>query len=109
MTGGKISSVAGPMFKKVSLELGGKNAGIVFPEADIDAAVAGLTRAAFTNQGEVCLACSRVFVHEDVFETFLEKFVQRVKDTIQVRMSLRVVRCTLQHTEHTVSTKHARC
>jgi len=75
VTGSAIASVAAPLFKKVALEMGGKNPNIVFADADLDHAVATSLKAAFTNQGEICLAGSRLFVEERIFETFVERFV----------------------------------
>ena len=57
----------------ISLELGGKNAAIVFEDARLDQAIPTLIRAGFVNQGEVCLCTSRIFVHENIYEQFLEK------------------------------------
>lgn len=77
-TGATIASTAGPLFKKVSLELGGKNATIVCGDADFDTAVSESVRAAFTNQGQVCLCGSRVFVERGLYDRFTEAFVDRV-------------------------------
>ena len=63
------------MFKKVSLELGGKNPNIVFADADMNAAIAGSLRSSFANQGQVCLCGSRVFVERAAYPEFVEKFV----------------------------------
>ena len=54
-TGEKVASSAAPMFKKVSLELGGKNSSIVFADCDMEGTVAGVVRSGFLNQGQVCL------------------------------------------------------
>ena len=70
------------MFKKLSLELGGKNATIVFADADLDEAVAGAVRAGFSNQGEICLCGSRVFVQRELFDRFREAFVARVSSLV---------------------------
>lgn len=78
-TGAKVAAAAAPRFKKLSLELGGKNATLVFADADLDQAVEGAVRAGFTNQGQVCLCGSRVLVERSVFERFTEGFVARVK------------------------------
>ncbi len=75
-TGASIAQTAAPLFKKVALELGGKNPNLVFADADLDAAVATSLRAAFTNQGEICLAGSRLYVEEPVFETFTARLVE---------------------------------
>jgi aminomuconate-semialdehyde/2-hydroxymuconate-6-semialdehyde dehydrogenase len=74
-----IAREAGERLKRVSLELGGKNPMIIFEDADIDDAIATLTRAAFTNQGQVCLCASRVLIHRKVFD--------RVRDGIVARAS----------------------
>lgn len=74
-TGRTIASVAGPMFKKLSLELGGKNATVVFDDVNMDAVVPQTVRAAFTNQGQVCLCGSRVFVARKIFDEFCRLFV----------------------------------
>jgi aminomuconate-semialdehyde/2-hydroxymuconate-6-semialdehyde dehydrogenase len=63
----------------VSLELGGKSANIVFEDADLDEAVAGSIEAIYRNQGEICLAGSRLLVQESIYDLFLEKFVNAVK------------------------------
>jgi aminomuconate-semialdehyde/2-hydroxymuconate-6-semialdehyde dehydrogenase len=74
-TGAAIATGAAPLFKKVSLELGGKNPNIVFADADLDDAVATGLRAAFSNQGEICLSGSRLYVEAPVFDAFVERFV----------------------------------
>lgn len=74
-----IAKTAARYAKKVSLELGGKNANIVFADADLDKAVATSVRAAFANQGEICLCGSRLFVHEAIFDEFVERYVSAVR------------------------------
>jgi len=78
-TGKHIASVAAPMFKKLSLELGGKNPTIVFEDADFEQAVSTAVRAAFTNQGQICLCGSRIFVQKSIFESFKNAFVAQTK------------------------------
>lgn len=78
-TGAKVAAVAAPKFKKLSLELGGKNATLVFADADFDAAVEGAVKAGFTNQGQVCLCGSRVLVERAIYDRFADAFVARVK------------------------------
>ena len=78
-TGKAISSVAAPMFKKMSLELGGKNPSIVFADANFDEAVNGTVRAAFTNQGQICLCGSRILVERSIYDQFVTAFVEKVK------------------------------
>jgi aminomuconate-semialdehyde/2-hydroxymuconate-6-semialdehyde dehydrogenase len=70
-----IAASAGPMFKRLSLELGGKNASIVFADADLDRAAAECARAAFLNQGQICLCGSRILVERAIYEPFLERVV----------------------------------
>lgn len=78
VTGAKVAAAAAPSFKKLSLELGGKNATVVFADADFDAAVAGAARAAFANQGEICLCGSRILVERGLHDRFVEALVARV-------------------------------
>jgi len=78
-TGARIMQVAGPMFKRVALELGGKNPTVVFGDADFDAAVAGAVRAGFQNQGQICLCGSRVLVERGTYARFRDAFVERVR------------------------------
>lgn len=78
VTGRALMADAAPRTKKLSLELGGKNANIVFADADFDKAVSTSVRAAFTNQGEVCLCGSRLFVERSIYDRFLAAFCQAV-------------------------------
>jgi aminomuconate-semialdehyde/2-hydroxymuconate-6-semialdehyde dehydrogenase len=78
-TGEKIATVAAPMFKKMSLELGGKNPNIVFEDADFDKSVDMAVKAAFSNQGQICLCGSRLFVQDSIYEKFRDAFVAKVK------------------------------
>ena len=77
-TGKHIASVAAPMFKKLSLELGGKNPNIIFDDCDLDKAVKTTVNATFLNQGEICLCGSRIFVHEKIYSEFKTKFLVEV-------------------------------
>ena len=77
-TGKIVAATASPMFKKISLELGGKNATIICADADIDMAVSGAVKAAFTNSGQICLCGSRILVDEKIYEKFLERFSKKV-------------------------------
>ena len=70
-TGSAIMKAAAPTVKALSFELGGKNAAVVFADADLDAAVTGLARAAFLNTGQVCLAPERIYVERPVFDRFV--------------------------------------
>ena len=77
-TGALVAKATAPLFKKVSLELGGKNSTIIFGDYDLDKAVAAAVRAGFTNNGQVCLCGSRVLVHKSLYPTFLPAFVAAV-------------------------------
>ncbi len=77
-TGKAIASIAAPMFKKYSLELGGKNPAIVLADCEFETTVKEMVRATFSNQGEICLCASRVFVDEKIFDRFQEAFVKEV-------------------------------
>ena len=79
VTGKHIATITAPMFKKVSLELGGKNPNIIFADADFDKAVSVAARAAFTNQGQICLCGSRLFVQEDIYEKFKIALIEKTK------------------------------
>ena len=78
-TGARIASVAAPMFKKLSLELGGKNAVLVFADCDFERMLSETVRSSFSNQGQICLCGSRILVERSIYERFREAFVQRVK------------------------------
>ena len=81
-TGGTATAIhiqndAAPHFKKLSLELGGKNPALIFDDADLDACIPTAVRSAFANQGEICLCASRIFVQRGIYDAFLEGFVKR--------------------------------
>jgi aminomuconate-semialdehyde/2-hydroxymuconate-6-semialdehyde dehydrogenase len=78
-TGAEISRVAAPMFKKLSLELGGKNPNIIFADCDFEKAVKTSVLSSFSNQGEICLCGSRMFVEQSIYEKFKSAFVEQVK------------------------------
>ena len=77
VTGRKVAETCAPMFKKVSLELGGKNPNIIFADADLDAAISGSLRSSFANQGQVCLCGSRVFVERSTYKNFVDRFIEK--------------------------------
>jgi aminomuconate-semialdehyde/2-hydroxymuconate-6-semialdehyde dehydrogenase len=77
VTGRKVAETCAPLFKKVSLELGGKNPNIIFADADLDAAIAGSVRSSFANQGQVCLCGSRVFVERSAYADFVNRFLDQ--------------------------------
>jgi aminomuconate-semialdehyde/2-hydroxymuconate-6-semialdehyde dehydrogenase len=78
-TGKKIAATAAPMFKKLSLELGGKNPNIIFADCDFEQAVSTSIHSSFSNQGEICLCGSRIFVERSLYEKFTDEFVKRTK------------------------------
>jgi len=78
-TGADISRIAAPMFKKLSLELGGKNPNIIFDDCDFDHAVATSIKSSFSNQGEICLCGSRIFIQRSIYDKFKDAFISKVK------------------------------
>lgn len=78
-TGAKLAGSAAPMFKKLSLELGGKNPSLVFEDCDRQKALDGVMRAAFANQGEICLCGSRILVHRPIYEDFRDQLISRIE------------------------------
>jgi aminomuconate-semialdehyde/2-hydroxymuconate-6-semialdehyde dehydrogenase len=79
VTGKKIASTAAPMFKKLSLELGGKNPNIIFGDCNFDMAVKTTLESSFSNQGEICLCGSRIFVERPIYHKFLESFIEQTR------------------------------
>jgi aminomuconate-semialdehyde/2-hydroxymuconate-6-semialdehyde dehydrogenase len=78
-TGAHIARVAAPMFKKLSLELGGKNPNIIFADCDYNDMLNTTVRSSFANQGQICLCGSRIFVEADIYEKFKVDFIEKVK------------------------------
>ncbi|HEX8169254.1 MAG TPA: aldehyde dehydrogenase [Thermoanaerobaculia bacterium] len=79
VTGAKVAAAAAPRFKKLSLELGGKNPNLIFADADLEQAVATSIQSSFANQGEICLCGSRIFVARGIYDEFVERFVDATK------------------------------
>jgi succinate-semialdehyde dehydrogenase/glutarate-semialdehyde dehydrogenase len=77
-TGRRMMEIAAPKFKRVSAELGGSDPVIVFPDADVDAAVRGVNIGRFFNAGQACLAAKRVYVFDEVYDEFMEGITKRV-------------------------------
>ena len=77
-TGKRIAATAAPMFKKLSLELGGKNPTIVFADCDFEETVKQVVNSAFSNQGEICLCGSRIFIERSLYDKFKIAFVEKV-------------------------------
>ena len=78
-TGAHIAKTAAPMFKKLSLELGGKNPNIIFADCDYDDMLETTVRSSFSNQGQICLCGSRIFVENSLYNKFKTDFVQKIK------------------------------
>jgi aminomuconate-semialdehyde/2-hydroxymuconate-6-semialdehyde dehydrogenase len=78
-TGAEIARVAAPMFKKMSLELGGKNPNIIFADCDYEKMLATTMHSSFANQGQICLCGSRIFIERPIYEKFKKDFVERTK------------------------------
>ena len=79
-TGEWIAREAAPKFKKLSLELGGKNPNIIFADCDYEAMLETTVRSSFANQGQICLCGSRIFVERSIYEQFLNDFAERVQN-----------------------------
>jgi aminomuconate-semialdehyde/2-hydroxymuconate-6-semialdehyde dehydrogenase len=80
-TGETIAKIAAPMFKKLSLELGGKNPNIIFADCNFENALSTTLRSSFSNQGQICLCGSRIFVERPIYEKFRDAFVAKVAKT----------------------------
>ncbi|MEQ9165906.1 MAG: aldehyde dehydrogenase [Fulvivirga sp.] len=79
-TGKSIAAAAAPMFKKLSLELGGKNPNVIFADCDFDKAVKTSVTSSFANQGQICLCGSRIMVERPIYEKFVKIFVKEVEN-----------------------------
>lgn len=78
-TGEYIARTAAPMFKKLSLELGGKNPNIIFADCDFGEMLKTTVRSSFANQGQICLCGSRIFIERSIYDRFKAAFVERVQ------------------------------
>jgi aminomuconate-semialdehyde/2-hydroxymuconate-6-semialdehyde dehydrogenase len=81
-TGETIARIAAPMFKKLSLELGGKNPNIIFADCNLEKAVRTSVKSSFSNQGEICLCGSRIFVERTIYEKFKAMFIEETKKIV---------------------------
>ena len=77
--GGKIASLAAPRFKKLSLEMGGKNPNIIFADCDYEKMLETTLRSSFANQGQICLCGSRIMIERPLYEKFRKDFVEKTK------------------------------
>ncbi|MDZ4846802.1 MAG: aldehyde dehydrogenase [Chitinophagales bacterium] len=78
-TGKQIAATAAPQFKKLSLELGGKNPNIIFADCDFDAMLETTVRSSFSNQGQICLCGSRILIQTSLYAKFKKAFVEKTK------------------------------
>lgn len=78
-TGAHIAKTAAPLFKKLSLELGGKNPNIIFADCDYKKMLSTTVKSSFANQGQICLCGSRIFVEASIYEQFKNDFIEKVK------------------------------
>ncbi|MEZ6097295.1 MAG: aldehyde dehydrogenase [Pirellulaceae bacterium] len=81
-TGRQIATTAAGSFKKVSLELGGKNPNVIFADCDYEKMLATTVRSSFQNSGQICLCGSRILVERSVYDRFVDDFVKRTKALI---------------------------
>ena len=79
-TGESIARTAAPMFKKLSLELGGKNPNIIFADCNYEKMLSVTIKSSFANQGQICLCGSRIFVEKSIYSKFKKDFIAKVKD-----------------------------
>ncbi|TMM29424.1 aldehyde dehydrogenase [Polaribacter aestuariivivens] len=79
-TGAEIAKIAAPMFKKISLELGGKNPNIIFADCDYENMLETTVRSSFANQGQICLCGSRILVEEKIYDKFKTDFIKKVSE-----------------------------
>ncbi|XCF05813.1 aldehyde dehydrogenase [Tamlana crocina] len=78
-TGAEIAKIAAPMFKKLSLEMGGKNPNIIFADCDYEDMLNTTVKSSFSNQGQICLCGSRIFVEASIYDKFKHDFIEKVK------------------------------
>ncbi len=78
-TGKHLAATAAPMFKKLSLELGGKNPNLVFADCDLDQAISTTVHSSFGNNGQICLCGSRIYIQRPVYEQFRDELVRRAE------------------------------
>src|SRR5690625_4473511 len=105
-TGAHIASVAAPMFKKLSLELGGKNPNILFADCDFDKMLKTTLLSSFSNQGQICLCGSRIYVERSIYSEFKEAFVSATK---KLRVGMPSNDRSEEHTSELQSRGHLVC
>ncbi|MEO7445987.1 MAG: aldehyde dehydrogenase [Ferruginibacter sp.] len=77
--GERIASIAAPMFKKLSLELGGKNPNIIFADCNWEKMLHSTVQSSFSNQGQICLCGSRILIEKSVYDKFKSDFIEQIK------------------------------
>jgi aminomuconate-semialdehyde/2-hydroxymuconate-6-semialdehyde dehydrogenase len=80
--GARIASIAAPQFKKLSLELGGKNPSVIFADCNWQKMMKTVIQSSFTNQGQICLCSSRLLIENSIYDSFKDEFVKRVKELV---------------------------
>ena len=78
--GAEIARIAAPVFKKLSLELGGKNPNLMFADCDYEKMLETTVRSSFNNQGQICLCGSRIYIEKSLYPRFKKDFIERVKN-----------------------------
>ena len=78
-TGRVLGQICAQQFKKVALEMGGKNANIIFADCDFEKALETTLRSSFQNQGQICLCGSRIFIEKQIYDRFLNSFVEKTQ------------------------------
>ncbi len=81
-TGQQVARIAAPAFKKLSLELGGKNPNLIFADCDYNSMLETTLRSSFSNQGQICLCGSRILVEHDLYDRFKQEFVARARQLV---------------------------
>ncbi|HMG17028.1 MAG TPA: aldehyde dehydrogenase family protein, partial [Saprospiraceae bacterium] len=81
-TGASIALLAAPKFKKLSLELGGKNPNVIFADCNYDLMLKTTVHSSFSNQGQICLCGSRIFIEESIYDKFKTDFVKEVEKLV---------------------------
>jgi aminomuconate-semialdehyde/2-hydroxymuconate-6-semialdehyde dehydrogenase len=81
-TGKQIAATAAPMFKKLSLELGGKNPNIIFDDCDFEEAIKTTIQSSFANQGQICLCGSRIFIQKSIYDKFKNELIKRAEELL---------------------------
>jgi len=83
--GERIATLAAPKFKKLSLELGGKNPTIIFADCNWERMLRSTIDSSFSNQGQICLCGSRILIEESIYEKFRNAFIEKAKNLLSIR------------------------